>query len=704
MKNYILRAFLLLAAILLLPKCAQIGSPVGGPKDTIPPVLLRSRPAQKAVNVKAKRLELYFDEHVQVKSNSPITVSPPFLKQQPVYAVGKKSLYIDLQEDLIPNRTYVFNFGEGLGDLNEGNAMKNFEYVFSTGGHIDSLSLTGRVLDAFTLKAGGKEAKSDRFVMLYNAHGDSVPYKNTPDLIARVDEYGIFRINHIPVDTFLLFYLEDVNNNMMFDPPMEKIAFCDTLIAMDSRFLRTDTFPTNPKVIDSLLKRDPDYFRFDIKLRSFFEAPKAQFLKTRDRIDSTKIRLIFNKPVQELPVISPADSTISAGFMPFVTEVYSMRDTIDYWITDEALALRDRFGLIVKYESTDSLFNPIISTDSIVFRNPNVRGGRSSATRPDSVSRFSSVKDSLKYMRRVEKIAAKRAKIAAKDSIRMAKSKNKPEKITSKSRRQVSDDTPKKIDKFPVKLNSTQISPFGKLYLESTFPIDTVYFSKLRLVSMKDSIEIPVPFNIERDPVSPRKVHLKPSSVFEDGKSYILYADSAAFKGYWKGMQNDTTVNFRFNILKQEENASISISAGPVCGQSIIQLLSVSGDRISSSIIIRSDSVKKMPYLSPGRYFLRAIHDTNENGVWDTGDWMKRTLPETVEFYSDTIDLKKGFELEVRWKFKEAPCAKPESVITEIKEADKPEDTESEPVAFIIPEEKYLMPYNKRRIAEKYTV
>ena len=700
MKNYTLRAFLLLAAILLLPKCAQIGSPVGGPKDTIPPVLLRSRPAQKAVNVKAKRLELYFDEHVQIKTNSPVTISPPFIKQQPVFSVGKKSLYIDLQEDLIPNRTYVFNFGEGLGDLNEANAMKNFEYVFSTGGHIDSLSLVGRVLDAFTLKAGGKDAKADRFVMLYNTHGDSVPYKNIPDLIARVDEFGIFRINHIPVDTFLLFYLEDVNNNMRFDPPMEKIAFCDTLIAMSPRFLRTDTFPANPKVIDSLLKKNPDYFRFDITLKSFLETPKAQFLKTKERIDSTKIRFIFNKPISGLPVITPADSTISDEFMPFVTEVYSMRDTIDYWITDEVLASRDRFGLIVKYESTDSLFNPITSIDSIAFRNPNAKGGRSTASRPDSVSRFPSVKDSLKYMRRIEKIAAKRAKIAAKDSIKLAKSKNKSEKITSKSRRQVPDNTSKKPDRFPVKLNATQISPFNKIYLESTFPIDTVYFSKLRLVSMKDSTEISVPFNIERDSVSPRKIHIKPSSAFEDGKSYILYADSAAFKGYWKGMQNDTTVNFRFNILKQEENASISISAGPVCGQSIIQLISVSGERISSSIIIRSDSVKKMPYLSPGRYFLRAIHDTNENGVWDTGDWMEKRLPETVEFYSDTIDLKKGFEREVRWKFKETPCLNPEVKI----ENNDAEDIQSELVTFIIPEEKYLMPYDKRRIAEKYTV
>ena len=607
----------------------------------------------RAVNATDKRLELFFNEHVQMKTGqNPVSVSPPFRQLQPDYVVGNKSLIVNLKEDLLPNQTYTFNFGEALTDLNEGNPALNFEYIFSTGGHIDSLSLIGRVLDAYTMEPPGKSSTTGRWhIMMYREQGDSVPMKNLPDVVGRIDANGLFRLHQIPADTFLVFALRDENNNYLFDLPSEKIAFCDTLVVMDSRYAAPDTLPTRQATLDSLFRRNPGFFRFDLQMRSFSEQPKVQYIKTKERIDSLRLRLIFNKPLLPNPQFSLVDSAlVSYGISSFISEISATRDTFDYWITDPFLAQRDRLTLAFRYMGTDSIFRPIEKIDTIIFRNY-FAPKSATALLPELIS----TADSLRLAQRAAKDSLKAAKKALK-----AKKKGRPvaapPRVSRNTRRTVETSSEETVDKFPMKFSgsSSVISPLQELLLEAVYPIKAFDKARMRFTVEIDSVLTPIAFTLDRDSLSPRRLRIK--APLKEGGLYRFYIDSAAINGYWDGFRNDTVRVFRFSTLKQAESSGVLVSASPFCGQSILQILDPTSNKIMGQTLLSSDTVAGLYYIRPGRYRLRAIHDTNGNGKWDTGNWMERKQPEAIEIYSDTLDLKKGFNLEVKWKFEKAPC------------------------------------------------
>jgi hypothetical protein len=44
--------------------------------------------------------------------------------------------------------------------------------------------------------------------------------------------------------------------------------------------------------------------------------------------------------------------------------------------------------------------------------------------------------------------------------------------------------------------------------------------------------------------------------------------------------------------------------------------------------------------VKPGEYNLRIIHDINNNGKWDTGNYLKKIKPENIVHYNDTIKVR----------------------------------------------------------------
>ncbi len=218
--------FILTIISVLFISCAKRGTITGGPKDTIAPVIVKSNPKNYQTNFTGKTIKIDFSEYIKVKDiNKQLIISPPMEKTPTIVPQGSASKFISitLNEDLKPNTTYSFNFGQSITDYNEGIPYSQFKYVFSTGAFVDSLTVSGNIKDAF-------ENKTDDFVtvMLYDAvnYNDSLVYKKKPVYITNtLEKNTTFKIENIKEGEYYLVALKDKNNNYNYQPKSEKIAF-----------------------------------------------------------------------------------------------------------------------------------------------------------------------------------------------------------------------------------------------------------------------------------------------------------------------------------------------------------------------------------------------------------------------------------------------------------------------------------------------
>ena len=179
-------------AVSVIFSCAKQMPPSGGPRDITPPKIIKSTPASGSLNFKGKSIVVTFDEYVALdKVNEKFMISPP-VNKKPNIVLKKKSLYIEFKEKLKDNTTYTLYFQDAIKDLNEGNPIPNFQFVFSTGNVLDSLSVLGNIYNAFDL-----EAPENIIILMYKTLADSAPMKLLPDYITLADINGGFRINNI---------------------------------------------------------------------------------------------------------------------------------------------------------------------------------------------------------------------------------------------------------------------------------------------------------------------------------------------------------------------------------------------------------------------------------------------------------------------------------------------------------------------------
>lgn len=220
---------------MLLTGCARRGSIDGGSKDTLAPVLKVALPANFSTDFKGQEIKLTFDEYVRVRDlGKQLVVSPPMNSLPDVRpSVASKTLTIRLRDTLRPDTTYSLNFGQAIQDNNEGVPLAQFRYVFSTGSHIDSLTLGGSIADAL-------ERTTDKFVtvMLYELDekfNDSTIYKEKPRYVTNtLDSATVFRLENLKAGRYQLIALKDKNNNYRFDPASDKIAFASAPVTVPS--------------------------------------------------------------------------------------------------------------------------------------------------------------------------------------------------------------------------------------------------------------------------------------------------------------------------------------------------------------------------------------------------------------------------------------------------------------------------------------
>jgi uncharacterized protein (DUF2141 family) len=373
MKDGILKYGLLAAFVTILAAgCAKQAAPVGGPKDTTPPDVVKSVPASGTTLFKAKSILITFNEYfVLDKLNEKFMISPPVKVKPKIYSKDK-ILHIDFKEDLKDSTTYTLYFQDIIRDLNENNPIPNFQYVFSTGNVLDSLSVTGNVLFA-----GDLEPAKNILLMLYANLADSAPVKILPDYLTVADVNGYFRINNIKTGKYRLYALSDNNSNNKYDTPDETFAFLDSVI--DVNPVKDFRLP-EPEIKDTVtvkngvkVNKTVPFKYGDHKLFLFNAEKKAHYLTSSDR----------KMPFQFMYCLSLPPDTMKFDFRiadngnnDYFTEKNRTGDTITVWLRDSSLYSQPDIKTIVHYPFTDSTGKNIYRTDSIPMRYTMIRAGR----------------------------------------------------------------------------------------------------------------------------------------------------------------------------------------------------------------------------------------------------------------------------------------------------------------------------------------
>jgi hypothetical protein len=337
-----LKIFLILAAIALTPvflRCAHPVSPTGGPKDVTPPMVESCEPENFTPNFGEKKIVLEFDEYIVLKDPAKEIFTSPPMVTRPEYTVRGRSLLVEFREELRENATYVIFFGNAITDLTEGNPLKGYSYVFSTGPVIDSMLVAGSVVSAFD-----HIPAENIVVSVYSADQDTIPLDSMPRKVPplsaiRTNADGSFMLNNLPDKEFLLFALEDLNNNFYYDLPEEKIAFLDSLIRPEWVPTLTDTSEVDSLENMTIIETTEPKYIYNLFL--FKEADSLQRLLGSSITPQGSIQLAFRMPAVGL-IIEPLNFPAGENWM---MEEYSVnKDTLLLWPKDPE---RDTFKLRV---------------------------------------------------------------------------------------------------------------------------------------------------------------------------------------------------------------------------------------------------------------------------------------------------------------------------------------------------------------------
>lgn len=358
--------------MLFILSCAKISSPSGGPKDNDPPVILKSQPEPGTVMFTGNGFVIAFDEYVVLdRITDKFLVSPP-LATRPEVKLKGKSLLVTWEEELADSTTYTFFFQDAIRDNNEGNPIPNYQYVFSTGPVLDSLSLSGNVFGALDL-----EIVEDVTVMMYSNLTDTAPRTLLPSYISRPDPSGGFMISNIKPGQYRLYALKDLNGNKLYDLDDEVFAFSDSVISITpEEYYSSALDSVKYKPANATETTKPDVFLFGLhRLYAFQQEPGKQYLKYTERKSAWSAGFGL-----ALPSDTGQVSVTITGASPdsWYMENNAARDTFMLWITDPEVYGIDMMETLLTYPFTDSTGTLISRTDTLNLRftkPPAPRGG-----------------------------------------------------------------------------------------------------------------------------------------------------------------------------------------------------------------------------------------------------------------------------------------------------------------------------------------
>ena len=591
---------LLAVSLLVVIACASMGTPDGGPYDEEPPVLMEAKPHIGATNVKSSKITLEFDENIKlVNAFENVVVSPPQI-QMPVIKSSGKRVSVELMDTLLPNVTYSIDFGNAIVDNNEGNPYEDFAYYFSTGDAVDTLAVSGTVLNAQDL-----EPIKGITVGLHSCIDDSAFTKLQFERVSRTDSKGHFIIKGIAPGKYRVYALSEANNNYLFDQKSETLAFMDTYVSPSaSPAIRPDTVWRDSVTIDTI--KQVSYTRFrpdDLVLRAFKEDFYAQYLVKSPRDSHNKLTLYFAEANEEIPLIEGLDFDSDGAY---VIENSVNNDTLTLWFKDSVVYRADTLTMRVTYNVADSLGNMVAKSDTI----------------------YASPK------RRWEKVVEQQNEKLEKDRKEFLKKAKRNENYDENN-------PPEYIP--PTKDIKVRFSGSSSMDVNATIsftfdePLEKLDTMGIHLSKKVDSLWVPVEYVLYPDR-NIRKYNLY--AEWRPGESYLVEADSATFIGLYGGVSNKFTQEISFRTL--EEYAVLYLDIPGTGNNAYVQLMN------KSDAIVQEEKTENNKcafyFIRPGIYYLRLFIDDNGNGIWDTGEYEKGRQPERVYYYDRPLELRAFFE------------------------------------------------------------
>lgn len=595
-KQFIRSILPVMTFAVVLYSCASMGRPEGGPIDQTPPKFLSSTPAVGALNNTNTKIILRFDEIIKLeKAAEKVVISPPQIQQPEIKASGRK-IEVNLLDTLKKNTTYTVDFADAIVDNNENNPMGQFTFTFSTGAQIDTMAVSGVVLDASNL-----EPIKGILVGLHSNLNDTAFTKLPFERVARTDSRGHFSIRGVAPGKYRIYALMDADQNFAYTQKSEVLAFNDSLIIprLEER-TRMDTAWVDSVSYDTITEKKYTYFLpDDIVLRAFKEPMNSQYLIKSERLTPQKFTLYFAAPSENLPVLKGLNFDEKNAFL---IEKNLKNDTIHYWVKDSTIFKKDTLSMSLSYLYTDTLNQLVPRVDTLNL--------------------------------------VSKQKIALKELVKAKTKKKKGEEKLITQFLSVNVHAPSSMDVYDI------------ISLSFEEPIASYDTTAIHLRQKVDSTWKDVHFKFESD-----SLNLKRYNIYYDWEpktEYEFSVDSTAFHGLY-GLFTDK-IKQSFKVRGEEEYAQISYEVTGADSLAFVELLDNQDKVLRRRTLIKGRA--DFYFLNPGKYTARLINDRNGNGIWDSGNYEQGIQPEEVYYYPNILEPKANFELTQSWNIHSSPLDK----------------------------------------------
>ena len=587
------------AVALILYSCASMGTPSGGPRDEDPPRFVRANPMPEAVNVSRSNMSIDFNELVNVKDAfSKVVVSPPSTQAPRISSSGRR-VNIEFRDTLLPNTTYTVDFSNAIQDVNENNPLEGFSYTFSTGPTLDSLRISGMVLNAADL-----EPQKDVLVGVHSILNDTAFLKLPFERVAKTDDRGRFIIRGLKPGPYRVFALGDANNDFRWDNPEESIAFYNEIVVPQTEQTTvTDTiYNLKTMEVDTVVDRSRTIFLPNDLLLSYFNINfKPQYIVKNERLDSTRISLILNGPSPKIPTLTPLNVTASDDW--YDLERSANNDTLTYWLREPSLVSTDTLKMRVDFQGLLRSGEIEERSDTLDFI----------TTRPRAV---------------------------------------KPKK---KSKQEETDSLPQVRFLDLRMISAPQLDVYSPVIIEVNEPLETFFSSALHLEEKVDSLWGTVPGFNGAEPLDSLSLRrYKINMPWKYGTEYRLRVDSLATHSIYGISNRPAEFNFKVKALADYSSLKMNITGLPDSVPAFMELLTSSDAVARTAPVI--NGVATFKDVNPGTYYARITLDANGNGKFDTGNYDKQIQPETVFYYPKKINLRKNWDIDQSWNVYELPA------------------------------------------------
>ena len=619
--------WLLTAAVgILLMACASIGSPEGGPRDYTPPQVVKMSPEAGSVNFKGQKVEITFDEIVNLKDQQKKVIISPAPKTQPmIRAVGKK-LTVEFREPLEENTTYVIDFSNAIEDNNEGNQLDGYTFAFSTGDQIDTLAVSGIVLRAKDL-----EPMQHVIVGLHSNLDDTAFTRLPLERVSRTNDRGKFTIRNLKPGSYHVFALNDMDGDYRM-ARTEDIAFLDTIVVpTTSEYTSQDTVFTFDRRVDTVMTATHTlYLPNDLLLCMFNEGYRSHYVKQTSRPDAHKLHVLFGAPNDTLPqldIIRPADHARDW----YRVERTQENDSLFYWLTDSALIKTDTLIVAMTYLRTDTADRLEQVTDTIRF------GYRKPSTQIKEEEK--KAKERQERAKRLAQLLEKQEKAAA-----QGKELNEGELEELK---ELQHEDPNDIPKLKMDLaKSGTIDVGDSIILKFETPIADIDPGGIHLEVKRDTLWVPYPGAVPAprlvNDCDPMRYWLPVST--QPDSTYRLTIDSAAVTSVYGLYNGKLSKEMKVRGLEQYANVYFKVN---VKQDAFAELLG-SGEKVMRTVPVQGGEFEFIN-VPAGTYYLRLTIDANGNGKWDTGNYSQHLQPEEVYYYPKKLRLRANWDLDENW-------------------------------------------------------